>query len=88
MKKTLVTLSLALFVAAGCSGEDDEPEASPTSTGATVETTTGADQPPGAAEDLNDVGVKDRIPGGAGSSCRSGRPRFSGPCLTGERVFV
>lgn len=56
MKKTVVTLCLALFVAAGCSGEGDEPDAVPTSTGATVETTTGADQPPGVAEDLNDVG--------------------------------
>ena len=56
MKKTVFTLCLALFVAAGCSGEGDEPDAVPTSTGATVETTTAADQPPGVAEDLNDVG--------------------------------
>ena len=56
MKKTVFTLCLALLVAAGCSGEGDEPDAVPTSTGATVETTTAADQPPGVAEDLNDVG--------------------------------
>ena len=55
VKKTVVTLCLALFVAAGCSGRG-EPDAVPTSTGATVETTTAADQPPGVAEDLNDVG--------------------------------
>jgi hypothetical protein len=57
--KLLWVLCLAVLLAVGCSGDDDgaETEAAPTPGGTTLATTTEEEpQPPGVAEDLNDVG--------------------------------
>jgi hypothetical protein len=57
--KLLPALCLALLLAVGCSGDDDgaETKATPTPGDTTLATTTEEEpQPPGVAEDLNDVG--------------------------------
>ena len=60
MKSLLLGLCLAAHLAIGCSGDGDENDAAPTSTGPTVATATVEETLPaeqfGLAEDLNDVG--------------------------------